>query len=133
LREHIVYKELIPTKLAKEDTARILLILANFIYVKVNKRKHGHFSVEEEYFRIKNLAKEIYTFLTLRGFFILLLIVIVFFLSVLLSIYSDIFVGFWKTNYFGWENKGAYMSLYAILAFLSAVIIIMRDLTYRRR
>lgn len=133
LRDHVVYKEIIPIGDVDTDVGRILLILANFIQNKADKRRVGEFSVQEEFYQVNNLTKEIFTFLTMNGSKTLGSIALLFLISVLLSMSADIWVGFWNTNYLNFSNKNYYLYMYAVVAIAASVFVIYRDVSFRLR
>ena len=77
--------------------------------------------------------KETYKYLTTNGVFNFFLIILLFLISVILFIASDIWVGVWANDKIQLRPKRRYLDFYIILAGGAALFVIFRDMTIRLR
>lgn len=117
----------------KQEVMRILTITSVFLQYKVKFHKLGQISSIEPLYTTNSVIKETYKYLTTNGVFNFFLIILLFTISVLLFIASDIWVGVWANDKIQLRPRRRYLDYYIILAGGAAAFVIIRDMTIRLR
>jgi hypothetical protein len=87
----------------------------------------------EPLYKTESVLKEVYKYLTTNGITNFLVIILLFVISIMLFIISDIWVGIWANDKIQLRPKRRYLDVYIILAGGAAIFLIFRDMTIRLR
>lgn len=98
---------------------------------KVKYYDQGQISSKEPLYQTYSIAKQAFDYIKTGGIGHFAIVLVLFFVSALLFVCTDVWVGVWANSKLNTTDNRIYLDTYVFLAISSAIFVIIRDMTAR--